>query len=156
MLPSIADQLSYHSLALRWLGGHGFTFADNWWPATRAGEPTAHWSYLYTLYLAVVYAVFGPNPLAARLIQAILGGLLMPWLVYRITNQVFKPLKPSVIEAQKSYPDTFRGRFARLWANPRHPRSTGRGRDCVLRLLYLFWRSADDGDILYNRHFMDN
>ena len=28
---------------------HGFTFATDWWPATRVGEPTAHWSFLYTI-----------------------------------------------------------------------------------------------------------
>ena len=88
-LPGISDQLSYHSLALRVLEGHGFSFATDWWPATRAGEPTAHWSYLYTLYLAAVYWLFGPHPLAARLIQAVIAGALHPWLAWRIARRVF-------------------------------------------------------------------
>lgn len=88
-LPGTADQISYHNLALRVLSGNGFSFADNWWPATRAGEPTAHWSYLYTLYLVAVYALFGPHPLAARLIQAAIVGLLQPWLTYLLARRLF-------------------------------------------------------------------
>ncbi len=88
-LPGVYDQLSYHPLALRVLGGHGFSFATDAWPATRAGEPTAHWSFLYTLYLAGVYALFGPNPLAARLIQAVIVGGLHAWLAWRIGRRLF-------------------------------------------------------------------
>jgi len=88
-LPGVYDQLSYHPLALRVLDGYGFSFATDAWPATRAGEPTAHWSFLYTLYLAGVYALFGPNPLAARLIQAVLVGVLHTWLVWRIGRRLF-------------------------------------------------------------------
>ncbi len=87
-LPGTADQVSYHALALRVLEGHGFTFAENWWPATEAGEPTAHWSYLYTLYLVVIYWVFGPHPLAARLIQAVAVGIAHPLLAYKIAELV--------------------------------------------------------------------
>jgi 4-amino-4-deoxy-L-arabinose transferase-like glycosyltransferase len=83
-LPGTQDQISYDRLAQRVLTGHGFSFGTSWWPATRAGEPTAHWSYLYTLYLTAVYGLVGYSPLAARLIQAILVGILMPWLVYRL------------------------------------------------------------------------
>lgn len=81
-LPGATDQLSYHSLALRLLGGHGFSFGEPWWPMTRAGEPTAHWSFLYTLYVAAVYAVTAMSPLAARLVQAVIVGLLHPYLAY--------------------------------------------------------------------------
>jgi 4-amino-4-deoxy-L-arabinose transferase-like glycosyltransferase len=88
-LPGTQDQVSYDNLALRVVTGHGFTFATDWWPATRAGEPTAHWSFLYTLYLAGIYAIFGHHPLVARLIQAIATGLLMPWLVYRLGRRLF-------------------------------------------------------------------
>ena len=88
VLPGIADQISYHTLALRLLGGYGFTFGQQWWPITAAGTPTAHWSYLYTLYLFVVYGVFGAHPLAARLIQSLVAGVLMPWLTYRLARRV--------------------------------------------------------------------
>lgn len=89
VLPGTADQVSYHTLALRVLGGHGFTFAEPWWPLTGAGEPTAHWSYLYTFYLAGIYTLFGPHPLAARLIQALLIGLLQPLLTYLLGRRIF-------------------------------------------------------------------
>jgi len=89
VLPGTTDQVSYDMLAQRVIGGYGFTVAEAWWPATRAGEPTAHWSYFYTLYLAGIYSVVGYHPLVARLLQAILAGLLMPWLVYRIGQRHF-------------------------------------------------------------------
>jgi len=88
-LPGIFDQISYHNLALRVLGGHGFTFGEMWWPITRAGEPTAHWSFPYTLYLVGVYAVFGVYPLAARILQAIIVGILHPYITYRIGEKIF-------------------------------------------------------------------
>ena len=90
-LPGIYDQISYDGLARRVIEGHGFSFATGWWPLTPAGEPTAHWSYLYTLYLAVIYVVFGPQPIVARLIQAIVVGVLHTWLVWRIGKQIFGP-----------------------------------------------------------------
>ena len=90
-LPATNDQLSYHHLAVRVLGGYGFSFGENWWPFTRANAPTAHWSYLYTLFLTAVYAIFGIHPLAARLIQAIAVGILHPYFVYRISAYVFGP-----------------------------------------------------------------
>ena len=88
-LPGTFDQISYHSLALRVLGGHGFSFGETWWPITQANAPTAHWSFLYTLYLVFVYAVTGSHPLAARLLQAILTGVLQPYLTYKIGSRIF-------------------------------------------------------------------
>ena len=88
-LPGIFDQVSYHNLALRVLGGHGFSFGELWWPITPANAPTAHWSFLYTLYLVLVYAVFGPHPLVARILQAIIVGILHPYITYRIGEKLF-------------------------------------------------------------------
>lgn len=87
--PGTYDQISYDMLARQVLAGHGFTAPTYWWPATQAGEPTAFWSYLYTLYLVTVYGLFGYHPLVARLIQAILAGVLMPWLAYRLGRRHF-------------------------------------------------------------------
>ena len=89
-LPGAADQISYHNLALRVVDGHGFSFAEAWWPVTVAGAPTAHWSFIYTFYLAAVYAVVGPNPIVARLIQAVFVGLLQPYLAYRLADLAVK------------------------------------------------------------------
>lgn len=89
-LPGTFDQISYNELAQRVVDGYGFSFGQEWWPATPAGEPTAHWSYLYTLFLVAVYSLFGYIPLAARLLQAVLVGILMPWLVYRLGSRYFE------------------------------------------------------------------
>lgn len=89
ILPGINDQVSYHNLALRVLGGYGFSFGEPWWPLTAANAPTAHWSFLYTFYLIVVYALFGPHPLAARLIQVLIVGVLHPYLTYLIGRRLF-------------------------------------------------------------------
>ena len=88
-LPGIDDQITYDRLAQNVLGGNGFSLDADWWPDTRAGEPTAHWSYFTTLYLAGVYAVVGHHPLAARLIQAAVTGVLMPLLTYRLARRAF-------------------------------------------------------------------
>ena len=88
-LPGTADQISYHTLAVRVVEGHGFTFGEDWWPATKADAPTAHWSYLYTLYLVAIYKIFGVHPLAARILQAILVGILQPYLSYAIGKYLF-------------------------------------------------------------------
>jgi 4-amino-4-deoxy-L-arabinose transferase-like glycosyltransferase len=87
-LPGTADQVTYHTLALRIIDGHGFTFPENWWPATQAGEPTAHWSYLYTFYLVSIYSLFGPSPVIARILQAVLVGLFQPLLVFWIGRMI--------------------------------------------------------------------
>jgi 4-amino-4-deoxy-L-arabinose transferase-like glycosyltransferase len=92
VLPGTFDQVSYHNLAIRVVGGHGFTFGEPWWPATDADAPTAHWSYLYTGYLVLIYKLFGLNPLVARIIQAVIVGLLQPYLAYRIGRFLFNPV----------------------------------------------------------------
>jgi hypothetical protein len=89
--PLLTDQRSYHALGERLITGHGFSFAEGWYPFTEADTPTAHWSFLYSMLVAGVYAVFGPHPLAVRIAQAILGGILLPWLVYRLTFRLYQP-----------------------------------------------------------------
>ncbi|GMQ78310.1 MAG: hypothetical protein BMS9Abin02_0813 [Anaerolineae bacterium] len=88
-LPGTFDQISYNNLALRVSEGYGFSFSQDWWPVTGAGEPTAHWSYLYTLYLAALYTLTGPLPVVARLIQAIIVGILQPLLAYLLGRELF-------------------------------------------------------------------
>lgn len=88
-LPGVTDQVSYDALARRVLAGHGFSFGTDWWPATRAGEPTAHWSFVYTLWLAAFEAVVGQHALPARFAQAMLAGILHPWLAWRLGTRAF-------------------------------------------------------------------
>ena len=88
-LPGIFDQISYHNLALRVVNGYGFSFGEMWWPITPANAPTAHWSFLYTFYLVFVYSLFGPNPIIGRILQAIIVGILHPYIAYRLGEKLF-------------------------------------------------------------------
>lgn len=91
-LPGTFDQISYHNLALRINDGYGFTFGVGWWPLTAANAPTAHWSYLYTTYVAFMYKLFGPNPIVPRLFQAVIVGILQPYLAYLIGRRIFNTI----------------------------------------------------------------
>ena|SRR5690349_5295255 len=88
VLPGIQDQVSYDALAHSLLEGRGYSFTDNWYPFTPANTPTAHWSFLYPLYLAGVYAVAGYHPLIARVLQGAICGALLCFLVYKIGRRV--------------------------------------------------------------------
>ncbi|MGH7894010.1 MAG: glycosyltransferase family 39 protein, partial [Candidatus Binatia bacterium] len=83
-----ADQVSYDVLAERVRAGHGFSFPTPWYPFTEADRPTAHWSFVYTLYLAAVYTLVGHHPLAARVVQAVASSTSC-WFVYRIGTRLF-------------------------------------------------------------------
>lgn len=87
-LPGIQDQISYDALARSLLAGRGYSFTKNWYPFTPPNTPTAHWSFLYPLYLAGTYAITGYHPLAARLLQGAVGGALLCFLVYKIGRRV--------------------------------------------------------------------
>jgi 4-amino-4-deoxy-L-arabinose transferase-like glycosyltransferase len=87
--PLLTDQRSYHALGERLITGHGFSFDRGWYPFTSADTPTAHWSFLYSLFVAGVYAIFGPHPLAVRLIQAMVGGIVLPLMVYAFSRRLF-------------------------------------------------------------------
>jgi hypothetical protein len=87
--PLLTDQRSYHALGARLISGHGYSFDVGWYPFTLPDTPTAHWSFLYSLFVAVVYEVAGVQPLAARLVQAVLGGVLLPWMAFRFARRLF-------------------------------------------------------------------
>ena len=55
VLPGIQDQVSYDALARSLLDGRGYSFTEKWYPFTPANTPTAHWSFIYPLYLAGIY-----------------------------------------------------------------------------------------------------
>jgi hypothetical protein len=88
--PLLTDQRSYDALGERLITGHGFSFDRGWYPFTEADTPTAHWSFLYSIWVAVVYSIFGPNPLVVRVIQAIIGGILLPLIVYYFSTTLFQ------------------------------------------------------------------
>jgi 4-amino-4-deoxy-L-arabinose transferase-like glycosyltransferase len=83
----LTDQRSYHALGTQLTAGYGFSFDRPFYPfGFPADTPTSHWSFLYSLFVAAVYCLFGANPLAVRLVQAIIGGILLPWLVFRLAK----------------------------------------------------------------------
>ncbi|MBI5566724.1 MAG: hypothetical protein HY870_17625 [Chloroflexi bacterium] len=97
--PLLTDQRSYHALGERLITGHGFSFDRGWYPFTQPDQPTAHWSFLYSLFVAAVYAVCGPDVLAARLVQAVIGGVLLPLMVYLFARRLYRasPLNPAAV-----------------------------------------------------------
>jgi len=84
VLPAIHDQVSYDALAQSLLEGRGYSFTENWYPFTPADTPTAHWSFIYPLYLAGTYLVTGYHPLVPRILQAIIAGAATCLLIYNI------------------------------------------------------------------------
>ena len=87
-LPGTHDQISYDVLAQSILQGNGYQFPENWYPFTPADTPTGHWSFLYPSFLAGIYYLVGYHPLIARLIQGIIGGLLISLLAYLIGQRL--------------------------------------------------------------------
>jgi hypothetical protein len=87
--PPAKDETSYSVLAARLATGHGYSFPVGWYPFAEADTPTSHWSFLYTAFVASVFSTIGAHPLGVRLFQALLCGLLLPWLTYRLTQRLF-------------------------------------------------------------------
>ena len=88
-VPTEHDDYSYSSLGLRLATGHGYTFDRPWYPFTPAETPTAHWSFLYTAFVAAIYASVGFRPVVVRVATAVLGGILLPWMTARLTRRLF-------------------------------------------------------------------
>ena len=91
--PAAYDQISYHDIALNLLDGKGFSYTRPAWPFIQPGAPTAYASFLYELFLAAVYFVFGPHPLAVRVIQSLVCSLL-PLQIYAIVRRILTQSPP--------------------------------------------------------------
>jgi len=61
------DEPLYHGLAVNLLIGNGYTFE---------GDPRVYPPPLYSVFIALVYCIFGISPPAVRITQAILGSFL--------------------------------------------------------------------------------
>lgn len=99
--PPGKDESSYSMLAGRLASGYGYSFSEDWYPFAPAGEPTAHWSFLYTAFVAAIYGLIDVHPLAVRMISAILGGVLLPLMSYRLAKRVVpeRPMLPLLAAA---------------------------------------------------------
>jgi len=87
LIPVAYDQIHFDNVAHSLLAGRGFSFTVPPWPFIQAGAPTAFVSFLYTLFVASVYWLFGPHALVARVIQALVCSLL-PWQVYGLVRRL--------------------------------------------------------------------
>ena len=84
------DETSYSILAVRLIDGHGYSFPRDWYPGfAKADAQTAHWSFLYTAFVGGVYSVFGFHPLVVRLVTAVISGILLPWMMFRLARRVW-------------------------------------------------------------------
>lgn len=93
-VPPAKDETSYSLLASRLADGYGFSFDEQSYPGfVLADTPTAHWSFLYTAFTAGIYSLFGYHPILVRLISALLSGILMPWMMYRLACRVWPKQK---------------------------------------------------------------
>lgn len=97
-LPGIQDQISYDTLAQRLLSGQGYSFPAAWYPFTPPDTPTAHWSFIYPAWLALIYKTIGYYPLVARVLQATLVGIASTLLIYRLAYRLFR-LQVAIIAA---------------------------------------------------------
>ena len=87
--PPGKDETSYSELAERLSGGYGYSFEQPSYPGfVPANTPTAHWSFLYTGFVAGVYSLFGKHPLIVRLLSAVICGILLPFMLYRLARRV--------------------------------------------------------------------
>lgn len=78
------DEVEYHGIALNLLQGKGYSYFRG---ADSALSPTAYRSPGMPVFLSLVYTLFGPSLLAARLAQAIFGAAIIP-IVFFVTREL--------------------------------------------------------------------
>jgi hypothetical protein len=115
-LPTNQDDLSYAALGLRLAEGHGFTFAQGWYPFTPPDTPTAHWSFLYTAFVAACFRLAGPQPVVVRIASALISGLLLPWSTFRLSRRLLPempqlPLLAAALSAGYAFFVLYAGRI---------------------------------------------
>jgi 4-amino-4-deoxy-L-arabinose transferase-like glycosyltransferase len=74
------DEADYHAIATQFASGNGFSNPD--------GTPTARRPPAYPTFLAALYVVFGPDPVAGRIAQVILGVIIVA-LTASIARRLF-------------------------------------------------------------------
>ena len=147
-MPAGKDEQSYSELAARLATGHGYSFDRPWYPFAPADAPTAHWSFLYTAFVAAVYRIAGPHPLAARLLQAVLAGLLLPWLTYRLARRAARERERGNVNGRRATRNVQRANVPTCQRPPPPPRRVPR-RD--LRLFRPLRRHGADRGVLHLR-----
>lgn len=90
------DEVSYDLLAQRFVAGYGLTFPFDYYPWIQAGSQQSYYSVTISLFYALVYSIFGYQPLAARLVLAVIGTGVVG-LIYLLARRLFG--KPAAVVA---------------------------------------------------------
>ena len=87
-LSGAQDEITYSMLGHRFVQGFGLTFPQNWYPWIKANTEQAYFSDAISYYLAAIYALFGYQPLAARIMTGLLSTLSVG-LLYLLSTRLF-------------------------------------------------------------------
>ncbi len=83
------DEITYSMLGHRFATGHGMTFPEPWYPWIAADAPQSYFSYTFSLFMAGIYSLFGYQPLAARMVMALLSTAIV-WMIYILGKELFQ------------------------------------------------------------------
>lgn len=87
-LSGAQDEITYSMLGHRFVQGFGLTFPEDWYPWIKANAQQAYFSDAISYYLAAIYALFGYQPLAARILTGLLSTVSVG-LLYLLSTRLF-------------------------------------------------------------------
>jgi hypothetical protein len=87
-LSGAQDEISYSTLGERFATGHGLTFPTFWYPWIQPDAPQSYFSATMSIYLGIIYKLFGYYPIIARLITSVLGTIVVG-LIYLLAEDIF-------------------------------------------------------------------
>jgi 4-amino-4-deoxy-L-arabinose transferase-like glycosyltransferase len=87
-LSGAQDEITYSMLGHRFVQGFGLTFPENWYPWIKANTEQAYFSDAISYYLAAIYALFGYQPLAARVVTGLISTASVG-LIYLLGARLF-------------------------------------------------------------------
>ncbi|MBU1627749.1 glycosyltransferase family 39 protein, partial [bacterium] len=111
----IPDQIIHHNIALNFINGKGLTLPSvlleapdsepqwvkdkfklwkeigGFWGVVPIDKPQTSFPLLHPLYLSLVYKLFGPNPIASRIIQAFISAITTI-ILYHLAKRLFDPI----------------------------------------------------------------
>jgi 4-amino-4-deoxy-L-arabinose transferase-like glycosyltransferase len=82
------DEISYDALGIRLVEGHGLTFPNAWYPWIKPDSPQSYYSITMSAMLALIYWMFGYQPVIARLIMAVLSTGIV-FMLYLLARRLF-------------------------------------------------------------------
>lgn len=88
------DEREYHGIAVNLINGKGYSYFRDYGSSVLG--PTAYRLPALPAVLALLYKLTGPNLLAARLLQSLMGALLIP-IAYSITRELHHSPRPAIL-----------------------------------------------------------